>query len=144
MDAPMISGLAALAGSGIGGLASVAATWVAHRHQDRRERITLKTTRQERIFAEFIDQASRTFADALVSRLENPSKLVPLYATIGKLRLFGSARTVQAADAVMHRIVTAYYSPPLDFEAEENLDRDAYDVLRAFIDACQAELGGMA
>jgi len=140
MDTAIISGLAALSGSAIGGFASVAAAWLAHHHQDRRERMTLNTTRRERIFAEFIDQASRTFADALVSRLENPSKLVPLYATIGKLRLFASPRTVQAADDVMERIVAAYYNPPPDFEKYENLDKDAYDLLQAFIDACHTDL----
>ncbi|HLZ67749.1 MAG TPA: hypothetical protein VKQ29_16095 [Aliidongia sp.] len=144
MDTAIISGLAALSGSAIGGFASVAAAWVAHRHQDRRERVALNTTRRERFFAEFIDQASRTFADALVSQLESPSKLVPLYATIGKLRLFASPRTVQAADDVMARIVAAYYSPPVNLEKYENLDKDDYDVLQAFIDACHADLSAAA
>ena len=69
---------------------------------------------------------------------------MPLYATIGKLRLFASPGTVVAADEVMHRIVTAYYSPALDFTQDRPPDRDAYDVLRAFIDACQAELNAVA
>jgi hypothetical protein len=140
VDGALISGVAALAGSAVGGLASVAATWMAHRHQDRRERAAMQTTRRERIFTEFMDQASRAFGDALVHRLEDPSKLVPLYATMGKLRLFASAATVEAAEGVMDRIVNAYYSPPVAFEDRTELDKPSYDVLRGFIAACQREL----
>jgi hypothetical protein len=140
MDGALISGVAALSGSAIGGLASVAATWMAHRHQDRRERTATQTARRERIFTEFVDQASRAFGDALMHQLEDPSKLVPLYATIGKLRLFGSSATVDAAEGVMDRIVNAYYSPAVAFEDRTKIDKPSYDVLRNFIDACQREL----
>ncbi len=140
MEGALISGVAALAGSAVGGLASVAATWMAHHHQDRRERAVMQTTRRERVFTEFMDQASRAFGDALVHRLEDPSKLVPLYATIGKLRLFASSATVAAAEGVMDRIVSAYYCPPVTFEDRTKLDKSSYDVLRSFIDACQREL----
>jgi hypothetical protein len=141
MEVTLISGVAALAGSAVGGLASVAATWLAHHHQDRRERSVMQTTRRERIFTEFMDQASRAFADSLVNRLESPSKLVPLYATIGKLRLFASSATVEAAEGVMDRIVNAYYSPSVAFDDFAKLDKHTYDVLQNFIDACQRELG---
>jgi hypothetical protein len=140
MEGVLISGVAALSGSAIGGLVSAAATWMAHRHQDRRERTAMQTTRRERIFTEFMEQASRAFADALVHQLEDPSKLVPLFATIGKLRLFASSATVDAAEEVMDSIVNAYYSPPVAFDDRTNLDKPSYDVLRIFIDACQHEL----
>ena len=100
----------------------------------------MQTTRRERIFTEFMDQASRAFGDALVHQLEDPSKLVPLYATIGKLRLFASSATVEAAEGVMDRILNAYYSPPVAFEDRTKIDKPSYDVLRNFIDACQREL----
>ena len=98
------------------------------------------SARLEQIFGEFIDQASRLFADALTHQLDDPSKLVPLYATIGKLRLYASNETVVCADRVMSRILDAYYSPNVKFENERIRSAENYDVLRAFITACQTEL----
>jgi hypothetical protein len=72
-ESAYISAIAALFGSAIGALASLATSW----------------TRRERIFLEFIDLASKAFADALLqTSIQDPSKVILLYATMGKLRLF--------------------------------------------------------
>ena len=140
MNDAYISALAALAGSGIGALASVGTTWVTQRHQDRSHRLAQNRVRLEQVFGEFIDQASRLFADALTHQLDDLSKLVPLYATMGKLRLYASNETVVCADRVMSRILDAYYSPNINFETQRIRRAENYDVLRAFITACQTEL----
>ena len=103
MNNAYISALAALAGSGIGALASVGTTWLTQRYQDRSQRSAQISARLEQLFGEFIDQASRVFADALTHQLDDLSKLVPLYATMGKLRLYASNATVLCADRVMSR-----------------------------------------
>ena len=140
MNDAYISALAALAGSGIGALASIGATWLTQRYQDRSQRLAQNRARLEQVFGEFIDQASRLFADALTHQLDAPSKLVPLYATLGKLRLHASNATVVCADRVMSRILEAYYSPNINFETQRIENAENYDVLRAFIAACQTEL----
>jgi hypothetical protein len=140
MNDAYISALAALAGSGIGALASVGTTWVTQRYQDRSKRLAQNSARLEQVFGEFIDQASRLFADALTHQLDDLSKLVPLYATMGKLRLYASNETVVCADRVMSRILDAYYSPNINFETQRIRRAENYDVLRAFITACQTEL----
>jgi hypothetical protein len=51
---------------------------------------------------EFIDLASKAFADALLqTSIQDPSKVILLYATMGKLRRFASERTVEAAEKAM-------------------------------------------
>jgi hypothetical protein len=58
-----------------------------------------ENTRREPIFMEFIDLASKGFADALLqTSIQDPSKVILLYATMGKLRLFASERTVEATE----------------------------------------------
>ena len=140
MNNAYISALAALAGSGIGALASAGTAWLTQRHQDRSHRLAQIRARLEQVFGEFIDQASRVFADALTHQLDDPSKLVPLYATMVKLRLYASNATVVCADRVMSRILDAYYSPNINFETQRIRRAENYDVLRAFIEACQTEL----
>lgn len=143
MEAAYLSAFSALAGSAIGALASLGTTWLTQRYQERSQRLAQETARRERIFGECIDQASQLYADALShTPLEDPARLVPLYATIGKLRLFASARTIAAADAVMARIVETYYLPNMDFKAQSSRQVSDFDILRDFTEACRAELRG--
>ena len=140
MDTVYVSALAALGGSAIGALASIGTSWLTQRYQNQGQRAAEKSARLEQIFGEFIDQASRVLADALTHQLEDPSTLVPLYATVGKLRLYASSKTVASADEVMSRILEAYSSPNIDFHRQPIRNPAEYDVLSAFIEACQAEL----
>ena len=141
MEAAYLSALSALSGSAIGALASLTTTWLTQRYQDRSQRMAQEMARRERLFGEFIDQASKLFADALShTPLEDPARLVPLYATIGKLQLFASERTIAAADAVMAHIIETYYLPNLDLTARPSPKDGNLDILRDFIKACRAEL----
>ena len=140
MDPGNIAAVSALFGSTIGALASLATSWVANRHQDERQRNAREHARRERIFVEFIDSAAKAFVEALMqTAIEDPARLIPLYATIGKLRLFASARTVEAAEQVMSRLLATYYAPKLDFHARPEVDQ-SIDILREFAESCRAEL----
>jgi hypothetical protein len=135
-----ISAISALCGSAIGALASLATTWLSQRHQDENRRRAEENARLQRIFVEFIDLSSKAFVDALSqTSIEDPSKIVPLYATMGKLRLFASTRTVEAAQKVMDRILETYYAPKFDFQVKPAVD-DKFDIVREFADSCRAEL----
>jgi hypothetical protein len=68
------------------------------------------------------------------------SKLVRLYALVGKLRLFASANVVAQAEEVMQRIVETYNLPNRDFHNPEDRRRQDADLLRAFSEACREDL----
>jgi hypothetical protein len=124
----------------MGDVASLATTWLTHRHQQENRRRAGENTRLERIFEEFIDSASKAFGDALLqTSMEDPSKVVPLYATMKKLRLFASQRAVEAADKVMSRVVETYYAPKFDLQTKPAANDDI-DILREFVEMCRAEL----
>jgi hypothetical protein len=140
MDQASIMAVSALTGSAIGALASVATTWFTQRHQEESRQRTQETARRERLFVEFIDQASKGFVEALMhTRIEDVSAVIPLYATLGKLRLFASERTVKAAEAVMDRILETYYSPKFDLQTRPIVD-ESFDILHEFAQRCRAEL----
>ena len=142
MDSAYISALSALAGSAIGALASFGTTWLTQHHQDRAQRLSQESTRRETIYGEFIEQASKLFADALVHTLEDPSKMSDLYSMLNKLRLFASEETIRCADAVLHRIVETYYKPNEDFHNRRVVDSNSLDLLRDFTRSCRADLNG--
>ena len=83
-----ISAIAALAGSGIGAVASFATTWLTQDAQERARRVAQAVARRERLYGEFIEEASKLFTDALTHQFDDPSKFVRLYALVGRLRLF--------------------------------------------------------
>ena len=140
MTAAYISALSALFGSLIGAFASLATTWLTQRHQDETRRHAQQNVRRERVFVEFIDLSSKAFVDALQqTSIGDAQHVMPLYATMGKLRLFASNRTIEAAERVMDRIIETYYSPKLDTQTRPDLDRKS-DVLREFAECCRAEL----
>ncbi len=144
MNPAYISAVSVLCGSGIGAFASVVTTRISQRHQDETRRRTQEHTRRERIFIEFIDLSSHAFVDALLhTSIENPSKLVPLYATMGKLRLFASKDTVAAAERVMNRVIETYYGPKLELQTKPSMDSSS-DILHEFSERCRAELRSLS
>ena len=99
MDAAYVSALAALAGSAIGALASLATTWLTQHAQARTTLRLQDRARREALYGEFIREASKLFVDAFEHELDDPSKLLQLYAIVSTIRLFGQPRTVAAAAA---------------------------------------------
>jgi len=139
MNPAALSALAALSGSAIGALASLATTWITQRHQDRIQQRSLEYSRRERLFSDFIVQASKLYGDSLTHQKVDPSALVPLYAIKAQLGLFASKATLERADEVLRLIVDTYFRPTADWH-EEFESRD-YDILRAFTEAARRELG---
>lgn len=140
MDPATISAVSALAGSGIGALASVTTTWLTQHFQSRAQRLSQEGSRRERLFGDFVDQASQNYADGIThEQLDEPTKLVPLYATINKLRLFATPDTIRTAEAVLEEIVDTYHAPPSTLK-EKSSSVAGHDILRAFAESCRSEL----
>lgn len=141
MEPGYVSAIAALAGSAIGALASFATSWInqhaqllaAQRLQDR--------GRREALYSDFIREASRLFGDAFEHTLEDPAKLVLLYAMVNTIRLFGNSRTLEEAEKVMAMIGATYLAPNKDLELfGEMTSGGELDPLYAFSQACRSEL----
>lgn len=143
LDSGTVSAVSALVGSAIGAMASVMTSWLTQHSQSRSQRISQEASRRERLFGEFVDQASQAYAHGMVQEgLDDPARLVPLYATINKLRLFATPATVRAAETVLEGVVETYQAPGSGLK-EPTADVAAHDILRAFADSCRGELGGI-
>ena len=140
MNAAYIPALAALAGSAIGAGASFATTWLTQNFQDRIQRQTQALARRERLYGQFIEEASTTFAEALSHELAESSRMVNLYAIRSKLRLFAPDNVTEAADLCMERIVETYRSPKLSIQAIQAMGKEEIDFLRHFTECCRDDL----
>jgi hypothetical protein len=141
MDPAMMSAVAALAGSTIGGLTMMATSWLGQRVQFTTQQLALHQSRQEELYRMFIEEASRWYADAYEHDTPEVSNLVNLYALVSRMRVFSSARVVEQADRVVRAIIEAYLAPNKTFvDIHEILDNVAMNPLHEFSMACREEL----
>jgi len=140
MESATISALAALAGAAVGGVTSVATTWLTQKTQARIQELTHKLSRREELYKAFIEEAARLYADALVHEITDVSKLVGLYAMISEMRVLSSKNTIESADAVARMILNTYRAPNKTLpELQDMVNRGAIDVLQTFSEAARQE-----
>ncbi|MGN8113877.1 hypothetical protein [Labrys sp. 22185] len=140
MDGAYLSALAALAGSSIGAFASFATTWLNQSYQQRVQRLSNEMSRRERIFGEFIDEASKVYGDAMENNLTDTTKLVKLYSIKNRMKLFSGDEVIARAEEVLQLIVKRYSSEKVDFSHFNANSLRESDLLYGFTEACRKEI----
>jgi len=141
MDSAYVPVLAAFGGSAVGGLTSLVATGVTQRRKDSARRLAQEKTRRQKLYKQFIDEASKLYADALVHDKSEVSALVDMYALIGRMRILSSDAVIAKAEAVARMIIDTYFSPNKTFpELRQLMDSRSMDPLREFSEVCRKEL----
>ena len=144
MDSAYVPVIAAFGGSAVGGLTSLAATWLTQRRKDSARRLTQEKTRRQKLYKQFIDEASKLYADALVHDKSEVSALVDMYALIGRMRILSSDAVIAKAEAVARMIIDTYFSPNKTFpELRQLMDNHPMDPLREFSEVCREELAAL-
>jgi hypothetical protein len=144
MESAYVPALAAFGGSAVGGLTSLAATWLTQRRKDSARRLTQERTRRQKLYKQFIDEASKLYADALVHDKSEVSALVDMYALIGRMRVLSSVAVIAKAEAVARMIIDTYFSPNKTFpELRLLMESHAMDPLREFSEVCRKELAAL-
>ena len=141
MNNAMVSVLAALIGSTIGGLAPVMSNYVLQRGQTQRDLLNRQITQRETLYSDFIKEASSLYANSVTRSLENLDGLVSLYALVSRIRLTASEPVLHAAEAFVKQIVQHYGEPNLTVEQIRAAALSAKaDPLDVFSLACRREL----
>ena len=144
MDSATITALAALSGAAIGGVTSFGTSWLSQQTQAKVQARSHKLSQREELYKHFIEQASKVYADSLVRQatdLTQITQLVDLYALVSMMRVISSIPIVESANHVVRLIADSYVSPNKTLgELHQMVDSDSIDALRAFSEACRAEL----
>jgi hypothetical protein len=141
MTTVYLPAIAALAGSAIGGLTSLASAWITQYHQDRANRLSGEKARRQKLYKQFIDEASKLYADALVHDKAEVSALVSVYALVSRMRVVSSSAVIEKAEAVVLLILDTYSVPNKTFsDLRDLMSSHAVNPLRAFSEECRAEL----
>ena len=145
MDGGIHTGLAAIMGAFVGGLASLASTWVGERSRQKRDLLQREIARRETAYSDFIDQASKLYVASATHRIDDDDMelegVVALYAVTSRIRLFASDQVIKEAEKLIDRIFLQYGAANISAEqlrisAVESRD----DPLIAFSLVCRREL----
>jgi hypothetical protein len=131
MDTALVSALAALDGSMIGGMTSLTASWLSKRVEFDAEQLAHDLTRREDLYKDFIEEASKWYTHAYEHESTELANLVGLYALVGRMRIISSNRIVESADQVVRIIIETYRAPNKGLaDVVELLDNDAMNPTR--------------
>ena len=109
------------------------------RRKHRVRRKALAVSHRHKLYKKFIEEASRLYADALVNDKSEASKLVGMYALIGRMKVISGDEVIDEAEKVGRTIIETYLSPNQTFADLAELIKEM-DPLRGFSDACRREL----
>jgi len=131
-------------GTLLGGSASIATTWVAHKTVGRRELVREEMRKRETLYGEFIGECAKLLMDSLTHTLEKPETLLTVLALLNRIRLCASPAVLDQAERLLRRITEQYLSRNLALDELRQLARsqDA-DLLRDFAETCRAELASL-
>lgn len=141
IDSALVPAMSGVLGSLLGGSATVAAAWISQRMLHRRELIGLEIRKRETLYGEFIAESARLIVDAFAHALEKPEVVLPAYALINRIRLCASPAVLAEAERILKRITQQYFASNLSVDDIRRIAlSDEADPLKAFGDACRAEL----
>jgi hypothetical protein len=140
-DTATLTALSGLLGTLIGGSASVATTWVAHKTVSKRELMREEMRKRETLYGEFIGECAKLLMESLTHSLEKPETMLAVLALINRIRLCASESVLEQAERLLRRITDQYLSPNLTLDQLRELARSKNaDLLREFAETCRAEL----
>jgi hypothetical protein len=144
IDTAMISAMSGVLGSLVGSSSAVAVAWITQKTVGKRELMGAEIRKREILYGEFISKCTQVLMDSFGHALEEPAKLLPVWAHVNRIRLCSSKPVLIEAENVMRRITEQYFSPNLSLEEMRELARSQNaDPLAAFGAACRAELDKM-
>jgi hypothetical protein len=145
MDTTILSGMAGVLGSLVGGSATVATAWITQRTLNRRELLAAESSKRENIYGQFINECSARAVDSFANTLDKSERLLSIYALLNRIRICASEPVLHEAERALASITEQYFSPNLSLEQVRALVRDGAkaDPLRGFAEACRVELRSM-
>ena len=148
MNGEISNGLAAIMGALVGGLASLASTWVSERSRHKRDLLQREITKRETTYSDFIDHASKLYVTSATHKVNDHDGnlesvldgAVSLYGIASRIRLFASDRVIKEAEAVLDLILIQFGAENISVEELRERKLNERDPLKQFSVSCRREL----
>ena len=140
-----MSGVAAIMGAIVGGLASLTSTWVGERSRQKRDLLQREMVKREAAYSDFIDCASKVYVASATHHIDDDDaeveRAVSLYAVTSRIRLFASDQVIKEAEKVIDRIIMQYGDDNVSAEQfRMSVAETRDDPIKAFSVICRREL----
>ena len=140
MNSGYITAFAALGGAALGGLTSFATSWTTLRVQMKAQRSETSKSKRQDIYKAFIDDAAKSYGDALIHNKLETTGLIDLHALVSRMRVVSSQTVIESAIKVVKVITDTYNQPNKTPEEIEAMINDgSVDILLSFSEACREE-----
>jgi len=145
MDTALITALAGVLGSLVGGSTTAATTWITQRTASKRDLLQTDFRHREGLYGEFINECSKRLIEAMTHKLEKPETLFTAYALLNRIRLTASPAVLAEAEKLLRRITEQYFSDNLTVDELRSIagSEDA-DPLKPFGEACREEFASIS
>jgi len=145
MESGVVTTIAAVLGSMVGASASIATTRITTRSQAIRANAEWRLRERQRLYKEFVTEASRLSVDARGHSLEGLDRLAELYGVLNRIRLISGEDVLSKAEDCCRLIVEFYWQPNMTLEEfRVAYEADRLDSLKEFSTACRRELLAMS
>ena len=140
LHSSILTALAAILGSAVGGLSTFTTTFFSQRAASRRDLVTKELAHREMLYADLMKEATNLLIDSIERTLDKPTNLIALYSLASRIRLVSSEKVVLEADKVIETIIESYSSAPTTFqEVHDHHVKNNSNPLQAFAKACRDE-----
>jgi hypothetical protein len=140
-DSSYLSAVAALVGTFVGGMTSIATPWLGQQRQIKEQRKARRKAEVQALYKLFIQDAPKLYIDALEHNTTEFAKLVDIYATLNRMRVLSLPKVVVEADNALRMIIETYAKENTTFSGvRQSIKHGFPDPLRAFSEACHEEL----
>jgi hypothetical protein len=141
METALITALAAVFGSIVGGSATIATAWITQKTQIKRELANAEIRKREALYTDFIVECSRLYIHSFQHNLEGPESMMPAYSLKNRMTLSSSEAVIEAADHILKRILDQYFDKNLSNDEMRNIvESGQNDPLKEFSEACRKDL----
>jgi len=141
MNTAMLSALAALGGSALGGITPLISNFLIQRGLTKRELLSRELADRQTLYADFIQFATKVYVSATTKSLDDVDELIALYALVSRIRLFASEPVIEAAEQFAARVTKRYGETSLSMEDLRNATVAPHvDPLHEFSDLCRQEM----
>src|ERR1700756_2736027 len=125
-----------------GGAMSFLGSWIVQQRLVRSQWVVQDRLRRQDLYKEFIQIASKCFADALQHDKPDIASLTVLYEKISRMRVMSSPAVLAAAEEVLGRIIDTLFEPAVavtNAQVRELFETGKGDFLRNFSESCRGE-----
>src|SRR5688572_28906417 len=116
MDTNVVTAMAALFGSLIGGLTTLATAWLSQRYNTRNQRLREEIAKREALYGAYIDEASERMIDALGHEISDAHQIVRMYGLFCRIQLVCTGPVLETAEQLLKKTAEVYAMPNITLE----------------------------